>query len=319
MAKFHHRFFDNGMNIAAALAVLLATSLSGCVTGTDSAQNAALPRIPGAGVTVYAAGDIADCRNFKPADSGAAQTARLIMDGLAKDGSAAVLALGDNTYPSGRPTEFTSCYEPTWGRFKARTYSAPGNHEYYTQGATGYYGYFGDAAGPARRGYFSFNLGKWHVISLNSNLKQAAEHLAQLEWLKTELDQHKTRCTLAYWHHPVYSSGGHGDSVQMQDIWQVLAAAGADVVLVAHDHDYERFAPQGENGQLDKMHGIRQFVVGTGGAKLTSFRRRRPNSEVGDNSTHGVLKLVLKETGYEWEFLPVTQDGFTDRGMALCH
>lgn len=238
------------------------------------------------------------------------------MDGRAKDDSAAVLALGDNTYPSGRLNSPVVTSRRGAGSRRALILR-PATTSITRKAQPAITAIL--ATRPDRRGYFSFNLGKWHVISLNSNLKQAAEHLAQLEWLKTELDQHKTCCTLAYWHHPVYSSGGHGDSVQMQDIWQVLAAAGADVVLVAHDHDYERFASQGGNGQLDKMRGIRQFVVGTGGAKLTPFRLRRPNSEVGDNSTHGVLKLVLKETGYEWEFLPVTQDGFTDRGMALCH
>lgn len=301
----------------APFAVFLATALCGCVV--DIAKHGSISAIPGDGIAVYAAGDIADCRKFAPADTGAAKTAALIMAEFDKDGGAAVLTLGDHTYPNGTLAEFTDCYAPTWGRFKSRTYPAPGNHEYYTKGATGYYEYFGAAAGPDRRGYYSFTLGNWHVISLNSNLKQPLEHHAQLEWLKNELAQNKSQCTLAYWHHPVYSSGGHGDNSKMHDAWQILFAAGADMILVAHDHDYERFAPLNDQGKLDRAQGMRQFVVGTGGATLTPFRFRRPDSEGGSNSVHGVLKLVLKKNGYEWEFLPTVPGGFTDRGASFCH
>jgi hypothetical protein len=310
--------FDNRLS-PALLAVFAMAVLQGCIVNIDIADRKSRPVIPGDGVAVYAAGDIADCRKFGPADTGAAQTAALILSELTRHDNAAVLTLGDHTYPNGRLAEFTDCYGPTWGQFKSRTYPAPGNHEYYTRRATGYYDYFGDAAGPGRRGYYSFTLGNWHVVSLNSNLKQPLEHHAQLEWLKAEFAQHKTRCTLAYWHHPVFSSGGHGDNPQMQDAWQILADAGADVALVAHDHNYERFAPMDAHGRPDPTRGMRQFVVGTGGAKLTPFRFRRPNSDGGSNSTHGVLKLVLKEAGYEWEFLPVTPDGFTDRGASFCN
>ena len=316
MNRSQHKIFSNALISSLPLAVVLAATLAGCVTGVDPAQKYA--HIPGEGVSIYAAGDIADCRHLKAADTGAAQTARLIMAELAKKPAAVVLSLGDNTYPAGLPSEFADCYEPTWGQFKARTYPSPGNHDYYTPAGSGYYGYFGDAAGPARRGYYSVDIGAWHVISLNSNLR-LTEFAAQLAWLKADLDQHKTRCTLAYWHHPVYSSGGHGDYDFMLAAWQALVAADADVVLVAHDHDYERFAPQDGNGQRDDARGIRQFVVGTGGAALTSFRFRKSNSETGDNSTDGMLSLTLKETGYEWKFLPVTPGGFTDRGATLCH
>lgn len=312
-----YTFFSRRQLAGAALALLLPLALAGCVAPMQN--NSAQTAIPGSGVTVYAAGDIADCRQVKPAASGAARTAGLIMAGLAKDSEAAVLTLGDNTYPAGSPIDFADCYEPTWGQFKGRTYPSPGNHDYYTPAATGYYGYFGSSAGPAQRGYYSFELGKWHVISLNSNLKATADHQAQLAWLKSDLDLHKTPCTLAYWHHPRYSSGGHGNNPHMQDVWQTLVSAGADVVLVSHDHDYERFAPQDENGQRDDVRGIRQFVIGTGGAKLTSFFLEKANSETGYNSTHGVLKLSLKETGYEWEFVTVAPNGFADRGAALCH
>jgi hypothetical protein len=318
MTRPRNKLFNNRLS-ALLLAIFAFAVLQGCIANIGIADKKSAALIPGDGVVVYAAGDIADCRKFGPANTGAAQTAALILAELGRHDNAAILTLGDHTYPNGRLAEFTDCYAPTWGQFKNRTYPSPGNHEYYTKGATGYYDYFGKAAGPDRRGYYSFTLGNWHVVSLNSNLKQPMEHHAQLEWLKADLAQHKTPCTLAYWHHPVFSSGGHGDNPQMQEAWQILVAAGADLVLVSHDHDYERFAPMNAHGELDRVRGMRQFVVGTGGATLTPFRFRRPNSERGSNSTHGVLKFLLKETGYEWGFLPVTPDGFTDRGASLCN
>lgn len=317
MGRPRKTLFGNRLS-AASLTILAGAALQGCIANIDIANRESNPVIPGDGIVVYAAGDIADCRKFRPADTGAAQTAALILGELGRHDKAAVLTLGDHTYPNGKLAEFTDCYAPTWGQFKNRTYPSPGNHEYYTKGATGYYDYFGDTAGPDRRGYYSFTLGKWHVISLNSNLQQPIAQHAQLEWLKADLAQHKTRCTLAYWHHPVFSSGGHGDNPQMQEAWQILAAAGADLVLASHDHEYERFAPMDQHGRLDRARGMRQFVVGTGGATLTPFSFRRPNSEGGSNSSHGVLKLVLKETGYEWAFLPVTPGGFTDIGASSC-
>lgn len=297
----------------------LATLLAGCQSdhrGREEQTKAAM--LPGKGIPVYAAGDIASCKKRPPEESGAARTAAIIEAGLAADKDAVVLTLGDNTYPVGLLEEYTECYEPTWGRFKARTFPSPGNHEYYTPHAVGYYSYFGGAAGPDRRGYYSFNLGNWHVISLNSYLKPA-EHQAQLTWLKDELARNRARCTLVYWHHPLYSSGGHGSDDRMRDAWKMLHDAGAELVLASHDHNYERFAPQNADGGRDDQRGIRQFVVGTGGAKLTPLRFRKFNSEISDNSTHGVLRLMLKDAGYEWEFLPVEKDGFSDRGMALCH
>ena len=270
------------------------------------------------GVTVYAAGDIAECKKLKPEYSVAAKTAALIERGLEADSQARVLALGDLTYPIGAAEEFSGCYEPTWGRFKDRTYPAPGNHEYYTPEAIGYYGYFGDTAGPGHRGYYSVDIGSWHVVSLNSNLKPA-QRKAQLDWLKNDLEQHRSRCTLAFWHHPLYSSGRHGNNDWMADAWKLLMDYGTDLVLSGHDHDYERFAPQDEKGNRDERHGMREFVVGTGGARLTPLRFLKPNSEVSSNFAHGVLKLTLKESGYEWEFLPLVVGELADRGAALCH
>lgn len=304
------------------ISALLFIALSGCLDGSSPQAAARQPgsteSVPGAAYTIYAAGDIADCKNLKPEHSAAAKTAALVASALAQNRDAAVLTLGDNTYPVGLPLEFDNCYDPTWGRFKARTYPAPGNHDYYTPAAIGYYGYFGASAGPEQRGYFSVELGQWHVVSLNSNLK-GDEQRRQLEWLKADLAQHPTRCALAYWHHPLFSSGGHGNNAQMKDAWQILSDGGVDVVLNGHDHDYERFAPQNGAGVRDELHGMRQFVVGTGGTPLTPIGFPKRNSEASYNSAHGVLKLALKETGYEWEFLPVAGDRFSDRGVTLCH
>lgn len=302
-----------------AVTTLLVASLSGCLSDRPAREEAEKQvMLSDKGVSVYAAGDIADCKQYRPEDSGAARTAALVSAGLKADKEAAVLTLGDHTYPVGLLEEFTGCYDATWGKFKDRTHPSPGNHEYYTPQAVGYYRYFGAAAGPQQLGYYSFKLGSWHVVSLNSYLN-AEEHRKQLDWLRQELAANPSSCTLAYWHHPLYSSGGHGSSKRMQEAWRILHAAGAELVLAAHDHGYERFAPQDADGRRDDRQGLRQFVVGTGGAQLTPFRFRKLHSQVSDNTTLGVLKLSLKEKGYEWEFLPVEKDGFSDRGTALCH
>ncbi|HJW55180.1 MAG TPA: metallophosphoesterase [Burkholderiaceae bacterium] len=316
-------FPRRGLIFAATLAIIaFCGGLYGCLamrgTSIEPFQNTNGITVPGKGITIFAAGDIAECKNIKPENSGAAKTADMIAAGLDRDKRAAVLGLGDYAYPVGLLEEFADCYEPAWGRFRNRTFPAPGNHEYYTPSATGYYTYFGPAAGPDRRGYYSFNLGAWHLVSLNSNL-QPADHQQQILWLQADLARHPAHCTLAFWHHPLYSSGGHGNNDRVKDLWQALSAAGADVVLVAHDHDYERFAPQDNTGRRDDIHGMREFVVGTGGARLTPLMFGKANSEVKNNSTHGVLRMVLKDTGYEWEFMPVPGGNFTDRGAALCH
>jgi 3',5'-cyclic AMP phosphodiesterase CpdA len=272
------------------------------------------------GVTVYAVGDIARCAYPDPKYSAAAGTAATVAAGLAADPQALVLTLGDNTYPVGATKEFTDCYEPTWGRFKERTWPSPGNHEYYTRGALPYFRYFGARAG---RGRYSIEIGSWHVISLDSNLAPEAQ-AAQMDWLRRDLARHPARCTLAFWHHPLYSSGGHGSVPQMHEAWDLLYRAGAELVLSGHDHDYERFAPQDADGQPDRERGIRQFVVGTGGAYPTPFLLTVANSEVRDASRTGVLRLRLRETGYDWEFLEssrVTTLGVAppDHGSGVCH
>jgi hypothetical protein len=273
-----------------------------------------------ADTTVFAAGDIARCANRDAGWSGAADTARTVAAGLAADPAAVVLTLGDHTYPRGRTKEFSDCYGPTWGRFKDRTLPAPGNHEYYTPKAAPYFSYFGERAG---RGYYSLELGGWHIVSLDSNLAPA-QHAIQLEWLRADLASHPARCTLAFWHHPLYSSGGHGSIPKMRDAWRLLQQAGAELVLSGHDHDYERFAPQDADGRLDRALGMRQFVVGTGGAYPTPFLLTVDNSEMRDNGRTGVLRLRLLDGRYEWEFLEsgrLTALGLPspDRGSDVCH
>jgi 3',5'-cyclic AMP phosphodiesterase CpdA len=231
-----------------------------------------------------------------------------------------VLTLGDNTYPVGAMKEFTNCYDPTWGRFKDRTWPSPGNHEYYTRGALPYFRYFGERAG---HGHYSIEIGSWHVISLDSNLAPLAQ-AAQIDWLRHDLASHPARCTLAFWHHPLYSSGGHGSVPQMHEAWELLVRAGAELVLSGHDHDYERFAPQDADGRLDREHGIRQFVVGTGGAYPTPFLLTVAHSEFRDASRTGVLRLRLRDGGYDWEFIEssrVTTLGVPppDHGSEVCH
>ncbi len=274
----------------------------------------------GAAYTVYAAGDIARCKHPDPRWSGAAATATLVEGLLRADPQSAVLSLGDHTYPRGAAAEFARCYGPTWGRFRERTWPTPGNHEYQTPGARPYFAYFGERAG---KGYYSLRLGSWLVISLDSNLAGAA-HAAQIRWLRAELARQSATCTLAFWHHPLYSSGGHLGPGRMRDAFALLHAAGAELVLSGHDHDYERFAPQDADGQLDPARGLRQFVVGTGGAYATPFLQLTAHSEVREASYDGVLALRLLDGSYEWRFLPadpgrVPAGATLDHGRATCH
>lgn len=280
-----------------------------------SSASAALPPDPvEAPVTIVAAGDIADCGADGTQFPIAALTAALI-----EPTDRAVLTLGDNTYPVGAPKEFEDCFEPTWGRFKDRIRPSPGNHDYMTTDADGYFGYFGATAGPGLRGYYSFDLGGWHFVSLNSNV-EAGIGSAQYEWLRADLaESSDVLCTLAYWHHPVFTSGPHGNNPHMSEIFELLHAAGAEIVLVGHDHDYERFAPQDVHGQPDSERGVRSFTVGTGGARLYTFRATQPNSEVRDRSTHGVLRLTLVAGAYRWAFMPVGGGPARDEGAGDCH
>jgi hypothetical protein len=245
-------------------------------------------------------------------------TAKLL-DGI----SGTVYTVGDNTYPDGAPSEFTNYYHPTWGRHKARTKPSVGDHEYNTSGASGYFGYFGAAAGDPSKGYYSYNLGEWHVVVLNSNCAKIGGCGAtspMVSWLKQDLAANPRKCTVSYFHHPLFSSGGeHGNISAVRPIWDALYAANADVVLNGNDHNYERFAPQSPSGALDTARGIREFVVGTGGAGLYPFGTIKANSQARNNTTHGVLKLTLHPSSYEWKFVPVAGKTFTDSGSTTCH
>jgi calcineurin-like phosphoesterase family protein len=262
---------------------------------------------------IVGAGDIADCTQL----SGAARTA-VLLDRI----SGTVFTLGDNAYLSGTPQEFADCYAPTWGRHKARTRPSVGNHDYRTPGAKGYFDYFGAAAGDRDKGYYSYEIGTWHVVVLNSNCAQVGGCYSgsrQEKWLREDLAAHPTLCTAAMWHHPRYSSAEHGDDSEVRDLWQTLQAAGAEIVVSGHDHDYERFAPQDADGRAEPENGVRQFVAGTGGRAEYRWGRIDAHSEVRNNDTFGVLALTLHPDSYDWEFVPVDGATFTDKGSARCH
>jgi hypothetical protein len=275
---------------------------------------------------VVAAGDIASC-----ASKGDVATAHL----LARI-HGTVLTLGDNAYEDGTAADFRQCYDPSWGKYKARTKPSPGNHDYpgidaaeeagetSIGPAKGYFGYFRKAAGYPSRGYYSYNLGRWHLLSLNSNCAEVDHCVSsspQMRWLKANLAANRNkRCTLAYFHHPRFSSGvEHGSIEEVKPLWDVLYAAGVDVVLSGHEHNYERFAPQDPNGRADPQRGTREFVVGTGGESHYPILEPIANSEVHNDHTYGVLKLTLHPKGYEWRFVPAGGGTFTDSGSARCH
>jgi hypothetical protein len=242
-----------------------------------------------------------------------------------------VLALGDTQYEAGELANYVSMYGPSWGRYKAITRPTVGNHEYGTPGAAGYFDYFngpGRATGPAGergRGYYSFDLGAWHVIALNSNCREAGGCQAgspQEVWLRVDLQSIDSLCTLAFFHQPLFSSGQNGPSPEVRPLWQALYDFNADVILNGHDHDYERFAPQTPQGVADMQRGIRQFVVGTGGYSLTRFGSPLRNSEVRHDQSFGVLRMELLPESYAWEFLAAPGgegSTFTDTGGQRCH
>ena len=256
------------------------------------------------------AGDIGVCGS-----PGTAATGALL---AANPGT--VFAAGDLAYPSGTAEQFRDCYDPRWGPQRYRTRPAPGNHEYESPGAAPYFAYFGPNAGLAGLGYYRYRKGTWEVYSLNSNTEGAARS-SQLNWLNTELLRQPSACAVAYFHHPRFSSGMHGFSPPpdvVLDLWRQLYAAGVDVIISAHEHFYERFAPQTPDGRLNVEFGIRQFVVGTGGAPLTQPLRRVANSEI-THSAFGLLRLTLDVSSYRWEFLAADGGSALDSGSSPCH
>lgn len=262
------------------------------------------------------AGDIADCKN----SAGSEATARLL-----DRTHGTVFALGDLTYGARTEKDFVECYGKTWGRHKARTHPALGNREYEIRDASGYFHYFGAAAGNAGKGYYSYDLGAWHIVVINSNCAKAGGCQAgspQEQWLRRDLAANQAACTLAYWHHPLFSSGliwRHANHPEMKAIWKALHEADAEIVVNGHEHNYERFAPQNPEGVEDPARGIREFVVGTGGKDHTPFGSPIANSEKRNADTFGVLKLTLRPKGYDWEFIPEAGKRFSDSGSAACH
>lgn len=306
--------------------------LAGCMAGTllfggqertnrQSGSTASASAMPPAGsstsangdVVLVGAGDIADCADL----SGAKATASLI-DAIA----GTVFTAGDNAYEEGTAQQFRECYGPTWGRFKDRTRPSPGNHEFHSSSAAPYFDYFGANAGDPRTGYYSYDLGAWHVVVLNSECVEVGgcqAGSAQEKWLLADLAAHPAACTVAYWHKPLFSSGAkHGNDPEVRPFWQDLYQSKATLVINGHDHDYERFALQNPDGRADPVHGIREFVVGTGGKSHRPFATPLATSEVRNADAYGVLKLTLRPRGYDWEFLPEAGKSFRDFGTGSC-
>jgi hypothetical protein len=273
------------------VAILLAASVTGPAAGAPARSRTFAGPITEAYPVLVGAGDIASCSST-----------------------------GDNVYPDGASRQFADCYGPTWGRYWGRTRPATGNHDYHVAGAAGFFGYFGIRVGGGRRGFYAYNLGTWRIYVLNSNcdVVGCGARSAQVRWLRADLAAHPHRCVLAYWHHPLFSSGQHGNDPAVRPFWGALHRARAEVVVNGHDHDYERFRRQTPLGRSSSL-GIVQFVVGTGGAGLRPFGRIKPNSVVRASTTHGVLRLNLYARSFGWRFVPVDGATFTDRGLQSCH
>ena len=293
------------------LLVVWILAAAACTSGSRNPGAPPPPPPPGSSVTFVGAGDIADCSS-----SGDEATAVLLDNILGT-----VFTAGDNAYEDGTDVNFTQCYEQSWGRHKARTRPSPGNHDYHTSGAAGYFAYYGVNAGTAGLGYYSYDLGDWHIVSLNSNISMSASS-PQVTWLIADLAASAKRCTLAYWHHPRFSSGTHGSSTSPQPLWQALYDAGADVIVQGHDHNYQRFAPLTPTGAADPVNGIRSWVAGMGGTSHYNFFTPIANTDAYNTSTYGVLRFSLSNDGsdsYAWEFVPVAGQSYSDWGTAICH
>lgn len=296
---------------AAALAITMllaacSSSPSGPTTGpTTGGATGGGTASTGLTVTMLAVGDIGMCGRAE-----VAQTARLVA-GLGGD----LLLAGDIAYLQGTAENFRDCFDPSWGQFRSRWHPVPGNHEYESAGAAPYFTYFGLAAGPAGRGYYSFAAGDWTILMLNSNVP-ATQGSPQWEFVRSELERQTTPCTMAVWHHPLFTSGPNGSNTFMRDMWALLEANRVEVVFNGHDHLYERFGRQRSNGTADPVNGIRQFTAGTGGADLYSFVRTAPNSEE-RIMKYGVTRFTLRPAQIDWEFLGI--DGSVgDRGLDTC-
>lgn len=273
-----------------------------------------LPPSPAAAAILVGAGDIASC------SSGGDDATAALLDTV----GGTVFTLGDNAYESGTTSEFNDCYGPNWGRdaIRSRTRPVPGNHDYNTAGATGYYGYYGAAAGDPTKGYYAYDQGTWRVYVLNSNCASIGgcdAGSAQAQWLRGDLATNPRACVVAMWHHPRFSSGQHGSSTATQALWQALYDANAELVLTGHDHLYERFAPQTATGVADPARGLTEIIVGTGGRSHYAFVTIRANSVVRNNDTFGVLRLSLAAGSWAFLFVPEAGKTFSDSGSGTCH
>ena len=297
--RFSSRESSNGPQLIITLA-------SGKPTSTPTPKPTATPTAsptPLGEAVLVGAGDIATC------DREQDELTAELLDTI----PGTVFTVGDNAYKDGTYTEYIECYDPSWGRHKSRTKPLPGNHEYNTSGAAGYFQYFDNV-----ESYYAYEIGSWRIYALNSEIDISASS-PQIIWLKEDLAANPSQCVLAYWHRPRWSSGEkHGDNPEMQTVWQMFYEAGAELVINGHEHHYERFAEMDGSG-AEVSAGLREFVVGTGGAGLYAIGTPHPSSQVRDDSTFGVLKLTLQETGYDWEFVPVVGSTFTDSGSGNCH
>lgn len=307
----------------ATVPVLLALALAACsparpagsaTTGTNGSGAAASADA----VTLVAAGDVACGPDIEITDRQCQQEATAdLVESLSPD---AVLVLGDTAYEQVTARSLKS-YDASWGRFLDRTHAAAGNHEYYGDEPEAYWDYFGDRAGTRGEGWYSFDVGTWHVIVLNSECDQVScdTDSDQGEWLAADLADNSAHCTLAAFHRPRFSSGSeYGDDETVSGFWQTLQDAGVDVVLNGHEHSYERFAPQRDSGRASAEEGMAEFVVGTGGRNLRGFGEPKPNSEVRWNDSFGVLGLTLGPDGYDWRFHSTTGNSEVDQGSAAC-
>jgi hypothetical protein len=288
-----------------------------------SATNTVPPKTGGDPV-IGAAGDIACDPTSSSFNAGNGTTGscrqKAVSDVMLNSNLTAVLTLGDTQYEDGTLTKYQQSYDPSWGRLKGITRPAVGNHEYETAGASGYFDYFGAAAGEKTKGYYSYDIGAWHIIALNSMCSQVGGcgvGSSQEKWLKADLAAHPNMCTLAYWHHPRFSSGQHGSSSSYDAFWKALYASGVEIVLNGHDHHYERFNPQNPSAAADP-NGIQEFIVGTGGKNHYSTGTALANSVVRNSDTYGFLKLTLRPTSYDWQFIPEPGKTFTDSGTRNC-
>ena len=306
--------------VLAALAAALPLTLALPAASTQAAGDP----------VIAAAGDIACPPPGTPKSSTCHQQATADLLG----GADAVLPLGDNQYECGTLSNYQQVYDKSWGAYLARTHPAVGNHEYEgssctVPGASGYFTYFGALASPddpsctsACKGYYSYDLGAWHLVALNSECSEpgvggCTATSPMVTWLKADLAAHPAACTLAYWHEPYWGNGKVAKA--FKPMVQALYDAHVDVLLVGHAHIYERYAPQGMTNASEPTRGVREFIVGTGGRSHSALKTPLPNLQVSNNTTYGVLQLTLHSTSYDWQFVPEAGKTFTDSGSTDCH